>query len=153
MKTKGMIVIGMVLWFFLGGFVLSPSASAANLVDNGNGTVTDPDTGLMWASKAKSNVSWGEAESYCQGYHGGGHSGWRMPTIDELSTINSKRWPLIDVGGSSFVWSSTLRDPEPSWLRGKQAAVYDYREYKVIWMLQISTHSGTVSALPVRNAR
>lgn len=147
---KGMMAVWMVFGLFLGGLVLAPCVPAAGLVDNGNGTVTDPDTGLMWASKARNNTSWTDAKNYCDGYSGGGHSGWRMPTIDELSAIASKRWPLIDVGASDFVWSSTLRPSEPSWLGGQQAAVYDYRDRKVLWMLQVQTHAGTVSALPVR---
>ena len=146
--------VWMVMMFALcvGVLAFSPYA-AAGLVDNGDGTVTDSDTGLMWANKARNSVTWDTAKGYCEGYNGGGRSGWRMPTVSELQAISSKRWPLIDVGGSDFVWSSTLRPSEPSWLGGQQSAVYDFRDKKVLWMLIVTTHAGTVSALPVRNAK
>ena len=76
---KGMKTVWVTVLLFMGVLVFAPYA-AAGLLDNGDGTVTDPDTGLMWASQAKNNTSWTDAKNYCEGYSGGGHSGWRMPT-------------------------------------------------------------------------
>ena len=45
-----------------------------------NGTVSDTQTGLMWAAKDNgSNINWVNAKSYCENYRGGGYSDWRMP--------------------------------------------------------------------------
>jgi Protein of unknown function (DUF1566) len=60
-------------------------------------TWTDSSTGLMWAGKDNgSDVTWQEAGNYCQNLTLGGHSGWRLPTIDELQGIYD---PSIDVPG------------------------------------------------------
>ena len=65
--------VWMVMMFALcvGVLAFSPYA-AAGLVDNGDGTVTDSDTGLMWANKARNSVTWDTAKGYCEGYNGGG---------------------------------------------------------------------------------
>ena len=54
--------------------------------DNGDGTVTDLNTGLMWqkATDAKSDsldgrVTWYEAEEYAKNLRLGGYSDWRVP--------------------------------------------------------------------------
>ena len=63
-------------------------------IDNGNGTITDTKTGLMWASKDNgSKINWQDARSYCQNYNGGGHTDWRMPTLKELAGLYDKKKP------------------------------------------------------------
>ena len=67
------------------------TAEASRFVDNGNGTLTDKETGLMWQ---KNNVvdyqQWTQAKSYCEDLQLGGHSDWRLPDKDELSGIFDK---------------------------------------------------------------
>ena len=84
---------------FLGSFVFAEYAAAARFVNNGNGTVTDTQTGLMWADQDNgAKINWTNAKIYCEGYSGGGKSGWRMPTSDEL-------WQLYD----SRAYGSVIR--------------------------------------------
>jgi hypothetical protein len=53
-----------------------------------NGTVIDKFTGLMWAAKDNgSGITWQEAKKYCESYHGGGYTDWRIPTQGELETL------------------------------------------------------------------
>lgn len=53
-----------------------------------DGTVLDTSTNLMWASKDNgSGINWSDARSYCENYSGGGYTGWRMPTLDELAGL------------------------------------------------------------------
>jgi len=53
-----------------------------------NVTVLDTRTNLMWAAKDNgSNINWANAKNYCENYRGGGYSGWRMPTQDELAGL------------------------------------------------------------------
>ncbi|MGD9731581.1 MAG: DUF1566 domain-containing protein [Desulfamplus sp.] len=86
-----------------------------NLVINGNGTVTDSATGLMWQQDTSDNyMTWEEALSYCKNLNLGGYSDWRLPTIRELKTIvdYSRYYPAIDINifnntFVSFYWSST----------------------------------------------
>lgn len=66
-------------------------------VDNGDGTVTDMVTGLMWQQSPDKNgdgiinyadkVSYSEAVAGAAGYRLGGHSDWRLPTIKELYSL------------------------------------------------------------------
>ncbi len=53
--------------------------------DNGNGTVTDMVTGLMWQQTTPDNMmTWQQALAYCEGLTLGDHTDWRMPTVKEL---------------------------------------------------------------------
>ena len=57
-------------------------------IADGNGTVLDTQTKLMWAAKDNgSNINWADAKSYCENYRGGGYTDWRMPTQDELAGL------------------------------------------------------------------
>jgi hypothetical protein len=66
-------------------------------VDNGDGTVTDLVTGLMWQQSpdndcdgvidASDKVSYDAAVSGASKYRLGGHSDWRLPTIKELYSL------------------------------------------------------------------
>jgi hypothetical protein len=52
------------------------------------GVWTDPATGLMWTKKDNvRDVNWQEAMDYCRNLQLFGHSGWRLPTIEELQGI------------------------------------------------------------------
>ncbi|MEA3486997.1 MAG: DUF1566 domain-containing protein [Thermodesulfobacteriota bacterium] len=92
------------------------SGSFGNLVINGDGTVTDISTGLMWQQVTAGNMTWEAAIVYCEELLLGGHSDWRMPTFKELASIADlgKYNPAIDAGYfpntvSSDFWSSTTR--------------------------------------------
>jgi hypothetical protein len=53
-----------------------------------DGVWTDLNTGLIWTKKDNvRDVTWKQATDYCRNLHLGGHSGWRLPTIDELQGI------------------------------------------------------------------
>jgi hypothetical protein len=50
--------------------------------DNGNGTVTDNLTGLMWTKNANlpgSTMTWYQAVDYCNSLTQGGYTDWRLP--------------------------------------------------------------------------
>ena len=57
-------------------------------VDNGDGTITDLATGLMW-QKADSGMTlnWEEALEYSEELELGGHDDWRLPNVKELQGI------------------------------------------------------------------
>ncbi len=56
--------------------------------DNGDGTVTDITTGLMWSKTVdKNKVSLNEAKKIAQGMTLAGHSDWRVPDIKELYSL------------------------------------------------------------------
>jgi hypothetical protein len=69
---------------------LPPSKS--RLQDNGNGTLTDSGTGMMWAQKDSyadlgKCLTYTESLKYVEKLKTGGYDDWRIPTIKELSSI------------------------------------------------------------------
>ena len=84
--------------------------------DNGDGTVTDTLTGLIWQQKSSSSTySWEQALVYCEGLNLAGYTDWRIPTIKELTSLvdYSRRAPAIDTTffpdtkATQLYWSST----------------------------------------------
>jgi hypothetical protein len=64
------------------------SEQAVRFVDNGNGTVTDTKTKLMWAAKDNGkDIDFHDAEVYCNSFSAGGYTDWRMPDIEELENL------------------------------------------------------------------
>ncbi len=61
--------------------------------DNGDGTITDLATGLMWSQDYSGKMTWSEAQAAAEALTLAGHTDWRLPTITEL-------YSLIDFSGS-----------------------------------------------------
>ena len=86
--------------------------SAGRFVDNGDGTVTDNCTGLMWQKENPPALySWRQAIDYCEGLEFAGHDDWRLPNVRELLSIVDY-WQRIDPVFvtqhlSDTFWSST----------------------------------------------
>jgi len=68
------------------------SSLAPSYTDNGDGTVTDNNTGLRWQRDPGSKMGWDEALKAAEGSALAGYSDWRIPTIKEL-------YSLIDFSG------------------------------------------------------
>lgn len=64
-----------------------------NYRDNGDGTVSDLNTGLMW-QRDFDRAPWSEATARAQAARTGGHGDWRVPTIKEL-------YSLMDFSGAT----------------------------------------------------
>lgn len=56
-------------------------------VDNGDGTVSDKVTGLMWSQAPSTPMPYAQAEAYARASRLGGHADWRVPTIRELYSL------------------------------------------------------------------
>ena len=96
--------------------------------DNGDGTVSDLNTGLMWQQGDAHNdwgFGWEEAVVYCNALVLAGHSDWRLPSRRELLSIvdYGSYNPAIDIQyfpGCLFdnkYWSSTVtaNGPDSAW--------------------------------------
>ena len=91
--------------------------------DNGDGTITDQRTGLMWQKDtAPGTYSWQDALEYCEKLDLAGHTDWRLPTICELLSIvdYGRCDPAIDLvfgAVSSWYWSSStdVSNPHRAW--------------------------------------
>lgn len=69
--------------------------------DNGDGTITDNNTGLMWQKDPGSGkMTWGQAMASASSFNLAGYTDWRMPTIKEL-------YSLIDFNGSTGMTEAT----------------------------------------------
>lgn len=55
--------------------------------DNGDGTVTDLNTGLMWSGNPGEKLAWEQAAAGASKFRLGGYSDWRLPTIKELYSL------------------------------------------------------------------
>jgi len=112
-----------------------------DLEANGDGTVTDHATGLLWQrSDSGAGSSWQDALAYCEGLELAGRSDWRLPNAKELQSI-------VDYSRSPETTSSAAIDPLFSCtLISNEDLVDDYPFY---W--SSTTHAST-SQVPGRAA-
>src|SRR5262245_33765218 len=110
--------------------------SEGRFTDNGDGTVTDHCTGLMWQKDTadldgdgqtrddpSDRIDWFGALAYCEGLTFAGYDDWRLPNVRELESIvdYGRDEPAVDpVFGawSSSYWTSTTDPyvPERAWV-------------------------------------
>ena len=123
MFLKFLIVIFYFSFFFAG------KAFAAPFIDNGNGTVKDKATGLIWqkcsngqnatdCSGTANTSDWTASITYCTGLTLASKV-WRLPNINELKSIldySKTSSPMIDTAifpntAVGYYWSSTTYSP------------------------------------------
>jgi len=76
-----------------------------DFVDNGDGTITDHSTGLMWQKADSSKpMNWQEALEYAENMNLAGHNDWRLPNAKELQSI-------VDYSRSPDTSDSAAIDP------------------------------------------
>jgi hypothetical protein len=135
MKNKLQALILLITIFTCSSVV----AESPRFIDNKNGTVTDSKSKLMWQlgdshHELKAGLTWYEAVEYVDGQNlakYGGHSDWRLPSMDELRGIwDSQRkllskdgeqigLPTIFKGeGSYYLWSGDERNLDNAWYFG-----------------------------------
>ena len=89
------------------------STGYAELIDNGDGTVTDTKTGLMWQKADVGTKPWQEALAYCEALVLAKHSDWRLPDLKELQSIvdsiRDNPTAFSDATVCNY-WSSTTKD-------------------------------------------
>lgn len=59
-----------------------------SFTDNGDGTITDNNTGLVWQKTDGGEMSFENAELYCENLNLGNYTDWRLPECHELFSIN-----------------------------------------------------------------
>jgi hypothetical protein len=91
------------------------SGSFSNFIDNGDGTVMDMSTGLMWQQAWGPEMTRQDARTYCENLSLANYTDWRLPNINELiSIIDYNRFgPAIDTAyflntpKTLYFWSDT----------------------------------------------
>ncbi|MBN2793033.1 MAG: DUF1566 domain-containing protein [Desulfuromonadales bacterium] len=109
--------------------VVSGAATENCFIDNGDGTVTDLGSGLMWQAEAVTTYDCGDPLEYCETLTLAGYNDWRLPDINELVSMynypskgcrySSGCYPCVEDNLFGVYASSTLAvEPLPSYLDG-----------------------------------
>jgi hypothetical protein len=124
--------------------------------DNGNGTMTDTLTGLIWLKNANcwGALTWSQALTYAHGLVNGQCSltdgsvagDWRLPNVKEMASLIDydyyrpamHQWQSFNNVQSSYYWSSTTYDYDPdfAWYVGMLDGLvgYDFKSSLVyVW--------------------
>lgn len=89
-----------------GGQYPSPS-----FTDNGDGTVTDNGTGLMWQQQDDGTKrSWSDALTYCEGLSHANYSDWRLPDIKELVSVTKDSEGNIAAIDATYFWGTKAQN-------------------------------------------
>ena len=94
------------------------TGNAFSYTDNGDGTVMDNVTGLIWQQTPDSgNYSWDQAQVYCESLELSGNDDWRMPSLKELFSISnfSTGWPYLDQTYFDLVSTESISKDEQYW--------------------------------------
>jgi len=123
------VATGQVNCYNADGLVISPPASGEvfygqdaqfitnpfSFKDNGNGTVSDLNTDLMWQQTPSSaDYTWQEAVNYCNNLELGGYGDWRMPSAKELFSISNFNtgWPYINTSYFALASGQVTKDEQ-----------------------------------------
>ncbi len=100
-------------------YTIKVFVTGAIFTDNGDGTITDNRTGLMWTQSLDHRVGgWQTSMDHCDTLDFAGHTDWRMPTLEEYQAViqGSGTYPLDWLQPQGFIhsysspgtyWSST----------------------------------------------
>lgn len=150
------------------------SGNAPSFTDNGDGTITDQVTGLMWQQDPDRNddgkidaqdmMSFAEAVAGASSFQLAGHGDWRLPTIKELyslidfsgttgtaqpssTSVPDDAVPYIDTRYFSFAYGDTA-----SGLRYIDAQYWSSTQYVGKTMAGVTSASGDATAFGVNFA-
>lgn len=97
--------------------VINPRYGQNYFVDNGDGTVTDRATGLMWQQADDTQTrDWPSALAYAESLELAGYNDWRLPNPKELQSLvdyDKTEIPVIDENffvlseSESWLWTNT----------------------------------------------
>jgi hypothetical protein len=83
------------------------SSNQLTYVDNGDGTITDLNTGLMWVKDPGDKMYYDDAIASAGSFSYAGYTDWRVPTIKELYSLMDFSGmdvnPQASTGGNPFV--------------------------------------------------
>ena len=116
--------------------VTTPTTITNHFTDNGNGTITDNLTQLVWQKTPNPNaVTWEQALTYAEGLTIGTTSDWRLPNIKELQSLTNEAAtnpsvfsPYFSNVGIHNYWSSTSlpNQTTKSWYWNTQFGITTY---------------------------
>jgi len=139
--------------------VRGESYGVNDFVDNGDGTVTDVATGLMWSQDDSGvGMDWEHALAYAEGSELAGYDDWRLPNVKELQSIvdyskspnatdSNDLGPAIDTDFfniTALASGTTAYDPDYGWFWTGTSAYMNERspEYYYAWYVAFGTGVG-----------
>ena len=131
--------------FFLlvcGVFLFSNTAlMAGDFVDNGDGTVTDNNTKLMWQQGENGDMNWEAALTCCENLELAEYDDWRLPNVKELVSITEETIynPAIDTRYFSGTYSTNY------WSSSTDVSNTSYAWFLFSFSGYVSYHPKTVS--------
>ena len=102
--------------------------------DNGDGRVTDLNTGLMWQKGYAGGLNWKDALAYAENLTLAGYTDWRLPNIKELQSI---------VDYEHYDWNTDTAAIDLTYFESPTA---DYSKNQVIYFWSGTTHGDFPSA-------
>lgn len=123
----------------------------SRFTDNGDGTVTDLSTGLMWQQGENQRADITEAEKICSKMTLAGYTDWRLPTIKEINTIQD-----LSYKNGSWFFDDFFKAEGVSGMLHYRASTMFYNHYS--WVTNFSKgydgyYAGTDAPLLFRAVR
>ncbi len=133
------------------------SLAQERFIDNGDGTVTDTKTNLMWAQYDNlGNINWHDAKAYCHGVFLSKYEDWRMPTIEELATLYDPKEKGYEADCGDSVRVNPLIHLSCGWVwaaDSKTISAYAYNFERGYRYTDRMVHKRNYRALPVRTIK
>ena len=112
--------------------VTTPTIIPNHFTDNGDSTITDNLTGLMWEKfPYNDTLFWDNALQHAENLTLAGYSDWRLPNIKEIESLNDEKANAPSINISAFpnvvakkYWSSTSQ-----FNQGGNAWFIDFQNY------------------------
>ena len=111
-------------------FLAFTGFASAEYVDNGDGTITDTSTNLMWQQTYAESLNWDTASSYCIQAGTGGYSDWRLPSLTELQLLVDPTYyrpcidPIFGCTYSQYYWTSSVESDSAWTVRFNRGSAY-----------------------------
>lgn len=144
-------------------FVRGPAYGTNHYRDNGDGTVTDRGSGLIWQQRDDGQPrNWRDALAYCTALRLAGQADWRLPDAKELhSIVDYTRAPAVTLGAAlapplqastpeSYYWTSTTVLDGPADVMYTRAAYFAFG--RALGWMQMPPGSSTRNLIDVHGA-
>lgn len=113
-----------------------PTVLPSHFTDNGNGSITDNLTNLIWQKTPYTDtLNWEQALTYADTLSLAGTNDWRLPNIKELQSINEEKLinpslntSFFNVNNAKKYWSSTTlpNQTNKAWYLSTQFGITTY---------------------------
>lgn len=110
------------------------TGNTPSYTDNGDATITDNVTGLIWTQEISSYaMPWSDATGYCESLEVGSITDWRLPSVKELWSIRdfSTGMPWVDTDYFHLVGDGSVLGQHHSWTSTLYLVESEYQNEQV----------------------